>query len=461
MPRVDFELDSPVHLPGFYTHHFLHDRHLLLAPDRPTWIALKDTEYLACQDLAEGRTVRMALEIHSEETVRGLLSKIHQAGFYREDRSYRRTYPPKLTLYITNRCNLQCVHCYASAGKPLPAELSPTDFIDAIEQYSEFVQNGEVTVSGGEPTLHPALGQILNAIKDQGHRSVLFTNGTTRGGKQGWEALGESADVIQLSLDGFDQTTNDAIRGKGSYSKILATFNALYRTQVQIRLSVCAMPQNVESLRQGLLPFLREFDPERKIGLILSPTVVAGRNQSGKYAFDYPELQEAIGDALDSAWQSGWRFPNTFQRNDCQPRCGIGSSILIAPDGAYRACTFAPVSGNFKEKAVRDWYRDTQAQLQCFNVENIPVCMNCDLRHICLGGCVIKMGHRAGCTGSGPCTYRQRRFYYEKLVRESKILFGERMTSTQTQPKGGETSEEEEGSPDRQGPEGADLRRLR
>lgn len=425
MAKVEFDLDGPLRLAEGHTHHDVLDMHLLIIGARPTWMALDDPEYRAFKALFGGATVRHVLAQHGASVVQRLLAKIHQARFYEQDVSCRRSFPPKLTLYITNRCNLRCVHCYADAGETLADELTTEEWLAAIAQYSGLVDSGEVTISGGEPTLHGDLGTLLGAIAEHGHRSVLFTNGTTQGGKLGWHRLAEMIDVVQLSIDGFRSAVNDSIRGAPTFNKVLSTYRIFYPTNVQIRVSVSVMPQNVASLREELLPFLKQYDPEKKIGLILSPTVVAGRNASGEFAFDYPELQEAMGDVLDEIWRSGWRFPNTFQRNDHQPRCGIGSSILIAPHGGFRACTFAPVSGNLRDESLLDWHSRTQEHLGQYDVDEIPMCQNCDLRHVCLGGCVVKMNHRARCTGAGPCTPENRLFYYEKLVRESRILFGE------------------------------------
>lgn len=426
MTRVIFDLDKKVDLPSSYTHHLVREMNLLIVGERPTWIVLNSEEFLAFKLLVLGKTIRQILNTYCEGTVSSLLSKIQQANFYSNNISSYKTYSPKLTLYITNKCNLRCLHCYATAGKALPNELSTEEILSVIDQYSNIVSHGEVTISGGEPTLHPNLDRILLAINKHGHRSVLFTNGTTFGGSIGWKTIGHIVNVIQLSIDGFDASTNDSIRGKGTFEKILTTYKILYNTDVQIRISVCAMPQNVHSLKEGLLSFLNKYDPQKKIGLIMSPTVVAGRNEDGTYAFDYPELQDAIGDVLDEIWHSGWRFPNTFQRNDHQPRCGIGSSILITSNGGYRACTFAPINGNIRQQSLENWYSTTQKYLEQFNVDNIEICNVCDLRHICLGGCVVKMNHRGKCTSSGPCTSANRKFYYEKLVHESMVLFGEK-----------------------------------
>lgn len=425
MIQTRFELDSAVPVADGFTYHMVRGMHLLIIGSRPTWLVLNDAEFKAFTALTQGVTVREVVKQSGEQIARAVLSKIHQARFYRRDPASRRTYRPKLTLYVTNRCNLRCIHCYADAGEVLPLEMSTQEWLEAIEQYSRITHAGEVTISGGEPTLHPDLAVLLTAIKAHGHRSVLFTNGTMDGGRAGWEGLAKLVDVVQLSIDGFDDATNDVIRGSGTFRKTMKTYTSFYSTTVQIRLSVCAMPQNIMSLRNGLLCFLRQWDPQKKIGLILSPTVTAGRNRGGVYAFDYPELQDAIADTLTDIWRSGWRFPNTFQRNDHQPRCGIGSSILISPDGGYKACTFAPISGSFRQESLIDWYERTQRHLEQFNVDNLPMCRDCDLRHVCLGGCVVKMGQRARCTGDGPCTQRNKDFYYTKLVQESVVIFGE------------------------------------
>lgn len=424
--RVIFNIDSKIEFPRNYSHHRVDGHHLLIISDRPTWIVLTNDEYVAFDSLKNGQLVRKLVQVYGANLMKSLLSKLEQAHFYGNDISSRRTYPPKLTLYITNRCNLRCIHCYADAGKAIDDELTTSEWLDIVEQYSSFASDGEVTISGGEPTLHPDIDVILEAVRDAGHRTVLFTNGTTKGGENGWKKLTPIIDVVQLSLDGFDEATNDSIRGEGTFSKVIRAYELFYEKGMQIRLSVCAMPQNIQSIEDGLLRFLEEYDPLKKIGLILSPTVTAGRNKEGKYAFDYPELQEAIGDELDEIWRSGWRFPNTFQRNDHQPRCGIGSSILISPNGGFRACTFAPISGNAREERLQDWYKRTQETLEMYDVDNIPLCRDCDLRHICLGGCVVKMENRARCTSSGPCTEQNKQFYYKKLVRESLVLFGER-----------------------------------
>ncbi|MEV0285643.1 radical SAM protein [Kribbella sp. NPDC050820] len=64
-------------------------------------------------------------------------------------------------LEITEKCRLQCVHCYAESG-PAGSHgvMEPADWIRVIDETAE-LGVGMVQFIGGEPTLHPALPQLL------------------------------------------------------------------------------------------------------------------------------------------------------------------------------------------------------------------------------------------------------------------------------------------------------------
>lgn len=79
---------------------------------------------------------------------------------------------------FTGGCNLRCRYCHnpelcAPAGKPDLGLRSVLDFLDT--------RRGKLTgvvVSGGEPTLHPDLPAMLEAVRALGFAVKLDTNGT-------------------------------------------------------------------------------------------------------------------------------------------------------------------------------------------------------------------------------------------------------------------------------------------
>lgn len=77
-------------------------------------------------------------------------------------------------------CNLRCPFCH-NASLVLPDRMGPAGLTE--EELLEFLQNRRgkldgVCVTGGEPTLHPELPELLARIKDLGFRVKLDTNGS-------------------------------------------------------------------------------------------------------------------------------------------------------------------------------------------------------------------------------------------------------------------------------------------
>src|SRR5277367_6494454 len=65
------------------------------------------------------------------------------------------------------RCNLSCAYCneYDDVSKPVPTEV----MVHRINRLAD-LGTGVLTLSGGEPLLHPELDEIIAAIR---HRGVM------------------------------------------------------------------------------------------------------------------------------------------------------------------------------------------------------------------------------------------------------------------------------------------------
>ncbi|HVT15885.1 MAG TPA: radical SAM protein [Thermoanaerobaculia bacterium] len=124
-------------------------------------------------------------------------------------------------------CNLACTHCFISC--------SPTNHTHEmmrLEEVKRYLAEArglgvkEYYFTGGEPFLNPSMEAILAATLEQGPATVL-TNGLLLDPARcaRLKALADGADYsldLRVSLDGFDAATNDPIRGKGSFERILA-----------------------------------------------------------------------------------------------------------------------------------------------------------------------------------------------------------------------------------------------
>src|SRR5437763_16448627 len=83
-----------------------------------------------------------------------------------------------LWLELTNRCNLQCVHCYAESGPRAGA----TDILN-VSDYRRLIDEGrklgcrQSQFIGGEPTLNADLPACIAHAREVGYSTVeVYSN---------------------------------------------------------------------------------------------------------------------------------------------------------------------------------------------------------------------------------------------------------------------------------------------
>ena len=79
-----------------------------------------------------------------------------------------------LWLELTNRCNLQCVHCYADShpGSGYRDMLTTKQYLSLMAEAYELGCRKIGSLIGGEPQLHPEFLDLLRATKRIGFELV-------------------------------------------------------------------------------------------------------------------------------------------------------------------------------------------------------------------------------------------------------------------------------------------------
>ena len=119
-------------------------------------------------------------------------------------------------LELTNRCNLKCPVCFASAGNTKPWDL-PLEEIG--KQYDLLMERGgpfNIQLSGGEPTMRDDLDQIIALGRQKGFSFFqLNTNGIRIANDAGYaEHLKHSGvSVVFLQFDGLTDDIYRTLRG--------------------------------------------------------------------------------------------------------------------------------------------------------------------------------------------------------------------------------------------------------
>jgi MoaA/NifB/PqqE/SkfB family radical SAM enzyme len=96
------------------------------------------------------------------------------------------------------RCNLSCTYCneYDDYSKPVPTEV----MIGRINKLAD-LGTSILTISGGEPLLHPELDEIIAAMRRRGVMAGMITNGYLLTAERVQRLNRAGLDHLQISID--------------------------------------------------------------------------------------------------------------------------------------------------------------------------------------------------------------------------------------------------------------------
>jgi molybdenum cofactor biosynthesis enzyme MoaA len=202
-------------------------------------------------------------------------------------------------------CNYQCFHCFISCH-PKNHTLEMLSYEEVVQYLEEAASLGvkEYYFTGGEPFLHPRMVDILELTLQYGPATVL-TNASVL--KERWlERLAEAEArsiyslEFRVSLDGFTEQENDAIRGPGTFRRTLEGVRRLVTWGfLPIITAVRTWPQEQDrEVVSGFVSLLRDMGYTRpRIKIIPALRIGAEAARSGSYRPDErvtPEMLESF-----------------------------------------------------------------------------------------------------------------------------------------------------------------------
>ncbi|RMH75167.1 MAG: mycofactocin radical SAM maturase, partial [Actinomyces sp.] len=172
--------------------------------------------------------------------------------------------PICLTWELTYACNLACVHCLSSSGRRDPRELSTGEAEALIEEFAA-LRVFYVNIGGGEPTIRPDFWHLLDHAVGHGVGVKFSTNGSRLDAAAARDLAALDYVDVQISIDGVDAATNDAVRGDGSHEIALAAMAHLHEAGVRgFKISVVVTRHNVGQL-DAFAALARRFDAQLRL----------------------------------------------------------------------------------------------------------------------------------------------------------------------------------------------------
>ena len=125
--------------------------------------------------------------------------------------------PICLTWELTYGCNLACVHCLSSSGRRDPLELTTDELLHVVDELAD-MQVFYVNIGGGEPTLRPDFWDVVDYCVESQVGVKFSTNGSRITPAVAQRLAATDYVDVQISIDGADAATNDAVRGDGTFA---------------------------------------------------------------------------------------------------------------------------------------------------------------------------------------------------------------------------------------------------
>jgi radical SAM protein with 4Fe4S-binding SPASM domain len=133
----------------------------------------------------------------------------------------------KALVQIDERCNLHCAHCFVSATREGQV-MSYDDITGKVIPRLAACRVSRVTLTGGEPTIHPQFLDVVRAFRTAGMDTGVCTNATTLTTAQISELAAIGGVHVNVSLDGFRPESHGRFRGdKASFAVTVSTAREL------------------------------------------------------------------------------------------------------------------------------------------------------------------------------------------------------------------------------------------
>lgn len=358
-------------------------------------------------------------DIHAR---RGLISVLRGLADYGIRRPQTTGAPFLVVWNYTYACNLRCKHCYSSAGKPSPEELTTEEALRTVDQLADAYVVA-VSFSGGEPLMRRDFFDVARYAADKGLYVSLATNGTLIDDDVAGRLRDSGVEYVDVSLDGANPETHDIFRGvPGSFERAIRGIKACVKAGLYTCVAMTVTKHNLSEVPK-VVELAKKLKAKRFLAFNFVPT---GR---GKVAIDLdptPQEREAVLKALyceliksvtgkggietfSTAPQFARVAIESFQTNesiipaahygglvgstkllaDFIGGCGAGRIYCsLSPEGYVEPCVFLPIRvGDLKKESFEDVWRNSKVFNELRDKDLLKgSCADCKYRFVC-GGC--------------------------------------------------------------------------
>ncbi|MDI9471762.1 MAG: radical SAM protein [Tissierellia bacterium] len=325
-------------------------------------------------------------------------------------------------LELTNRCNLQCPVCFATAGEGDEKDLSLADIEAQYEMLLECGGPFNIQLSGGEPTLREDLAEIIAVGRDKGFSFFqLNTNGLRIAEEKGYAEFLRDAGVscVFLQFDGLRDSTYEILRGKPLLEIKLEAIERCAKVGLGIVFVPTVAPGVNEDEVGAIIDFAMSKHPAVR-GVHFQPISYFGRCElEGDTKITIPRMLKNIEDQsagkLQAADFSGGGAESPYCSFHASYRKTADGSFKVLPKRQNQSCCDSSETRSF---VARQWRGSSTVERSSLLTENSECCSPKPI------GLTIGFGKKRSCCPTE--SYEMDPFdeFIEKAIRDTFTVSG-------------------------------------
>lgn len=305
--------------------------------------------------------------------------------------------PYRMDIALTYQCNNDCTHCYNARSRKFPS-LAKSDWFRVIDKLWD-LGIPHIVFTGGEPTMHKDLPDLIAYAEKKGIITGINTNGIRLADENFLNQLvAVGLDHIQITLESHDALIHDAmVNHQGAWDLTVKGIKNVLKTNLYMMTNTTMLKTNYQQI-PATLDFLAELGVPTTG---LNALIFSGKGKEVGTGLSEKELAPLLEIAkqktLENHQKLIWYTPTQYCRfNPVTSDLGVKGcsaalyNMCLEPNGDVLPCQsyYQPVGNILSDDWHSIWNHNLSQSLR--NRNNLPEkCNSCDLLLECGGGCPL------------------------------------------------------------------------
>lgn len=326
----------------------------------------------------------------------------------------------RIYIEVTTKCNFACITCIRSSWEDRLTHMTWETFEQLLAHIKELPDLESVHFGGfGEPMMHPRIFEMLSAVKEQGIKVEMISNGSYLTEENIHRLIDMELDILFTSIDSPKEEGYNEIRIGADFQSVTGNIENLQRIKderkskkPELGIEFVAMQKNFHQLPQ-LIDMAHNLKASQ---IIVSNLIPYDESMKDEIVYDIDDTVSIFG--KDSLKTTVWaQVSNMKLRTERNCKFVNDKTLCINAEGDVSPCyplmhsydsyiygrkkhIYPCILGNVNSQKLKDiWMEHGYVNFRRVVSDNhFPSCIDCKYQ----SGCSYALTNEMDCWGNSP-----------------------------------------------------------